>query len=70
MPRCAATCLACGSSLNACSSKPIENVGAGEPVSSVIAALETADAAIVLDDGKPTGVVTRSDLLGFLAASH
>ena len=33
-----------------------------------VAALETADALIVHDDGKPTGVVTRQDLLGFLAA--
>jgi cystathionine beta-synthase len=42
-------------------------IGAGEPVAAAMAALETADALIVHDDGKPTGVVTRQDLLGFLA---
>jgi cystathionine beta-synthase len=43
-------------------------VGAGEPASSAVAALETADAIVVLDDGKPVGVLTRQDLLGFLAS--
>ncbi len=42
-------------------------IGAGEPVSAATAALEGADAALVLDDGKPVGVLTRQDLLGFLA---
>jgi cystathionine beta-synthase len=42
-------------------------IGAGEPVSAATAALEAADAALVLDDGKPVGVLTRQDLLGFLA---
>ncbi len=42
-------------------------VGAGEPVSAAMQALEKADAAVVLDDGKPRGVITRQDLLGFLA---
>ncbi len=42
-------------------------VGAGEPVSVAVEALETADAAIVVDDGLPTGVVTRQDLLVYLA---
>jgi cystathionine beta-synthase len=32
-----------------------------------MAALEKADAAVVLDDGKPRGVLTRQDLLTFLA---
>ena len=31
-------------------------------------ALEKADAVLVLDDGKPAGVLTRQDLLGHLAA--
>jgi len=48
-------------------SAPLPGIGAGEPVSSAVAALENADALIVLDDGKPTGVLTRQDLLGFLA---
>ena len=33
-----------------------------------MAALEKADALLVHDDGKPAGVLTRQDLLGFLAA--
>jgi cystathionine beta-synthase len=40
--------------------------GAGEPVSAAMAALEKADAAVVVDDGRPTGVVTRQDVLAFL----
>ena len=46
---------------------PLPRVGAGEPVTAAMVALEVATAALVLDDGKPTGIVTRSDLLGFLA---
>ena len=42
-------------------------VGAGEPVSVAVDALEKADAAIVVEDGLPTGVVTRQDLLVYLA---
>jgi cystathionine beta-synthase len=49
-------------------SRPLPMVGAGEPVSAAMGALEKADAAVVLDDGKPQGVITRQDLLGFLAA--
>ncbi len=43
-------------------------IGAGEVVTAAVRALEKADAAVVLDDGRPVGVVTRQDLLGFLAA--
>ena len=42
-------------------------IGAGEPVAAAVAALERADAAIVVEDGLPAGVVTRQDLLGYLA---
>jgi cystathionine beta-synthase len=42
-------------------------VGAGEPVATARAELEGADAVLVVDDGKPVGVLTRADLLGFLA---
>jgi cystathionine beta-synthase len=48
-------------------SAPLPMVGAGEPVAAAVAALQNADAAVVLDDGKPRGIVTRQDLLGFLA---
>ncbi|MEP6759991.1 MAG: cystathionine beta-synthase [Sporichthyaceae bacterium] len=43
-------------------------IGAGEPVAAAMSALETANAAVVLDDGKPAGILTRQDLLGFLAS--
>jgi cystathionine beta-synthase len=49
-------------------SAPLPQVGSGEPVEDLMAVLGRADAAIVLVEGKPTGVVTRQDLLGFLAA--
>jgi cystathionine beta-synthase len=49
-------------------SKPLPTVGSGETVAAAIASLHGATAALVLDDGKPVGIVTRSDLLGFLAA--
>jgi cystathionine beta-synthase len=42
-------------------------VGAGEPVHEAMVALEKADAAVVVDDGRPTGVITRQDVLAFLA---
>ena len=48
-------------------SPPLPTIGAGEQVSAAMTALSTADGALVLLDGKPAGVVTRQDLLGFLA---
>lgn len=48
-------------------STPLPQVGSGEPVSDLMAVLESADAAIVLVEGKPTGVVSRQDLLAYLA---
>ncbi|MFC7929330.1 MULTISPECIES: cystathionine beta-synthase [Streptomyces] len=49
-------------------SAPLPQVGSGEPVADLMAVLgESADAAIVLVEGKPTGVVSRQDLLAFLA---
>ncbi|MEP6696608.1 MAG: cystathionine beta-synthase [Pseudonocardiales bacterium] len=48
-------------------SAPLPLIGAGEPVAAAMVALEKADAAVVLDDGKPRGVITRQDVLGFLA---
>ncbi|MQA97022.1 MAG: cystathionine beta-synthase [Streptosporangiales bacterium] len=44
-------------------------VGSGEPVSHALSALEHADAIVVLVDGLPSGVLTRQDLLGYLAAT-
>ncbi|GAA1269552.1 cystathionine beta-synthase [Sphaerisporangium rubeum] len=51
-------------------SAPLPNIGSGEPISVAIEALEKADAAVVLDDGKPVGLVTRQDLLAFLAGNN
>jgi cystathionine beta-synthase len=48
-------------------SAPLPMIGGGEPVSAAMHALETAGAAVVVIDGKPAGVLTRQDLLGFLA---
>ncbi|MBO8199567.1 cystathionine beta-synthase [Streptomyces smyrnaeus] len=48
-------------------SAPLPHVGAGESVADLMAVLEGADAAVVLAEGKPSGVVSRQDLLAFLA---
>ncbi|HZN20279.1 MAG TPA: cystathionine beta-synthase [Micromonosporaceae bacterium] len=45
---------------------PLPMIGGGQPVSEAVALLEKADAAIVLVDGKPRGVITRQDLLAHL----
>jgi cystathionine beta-synthase len=48
-------------------SPALPTVGAGEPLGVAMAALEGNSALLVLDDGKPVGIITRSDLLGFLS---
>ena len=50
-------------------SAALPTVGAGEDLQVAMAALEAASAMLVLDDGKPVGIITRSDLLGFLSQS-
>ena len=47
---------------------PLPLVGATEPIAVALAALKQADAFIVLDDGRPVGVLSRQDLLGHLAS--
>ncbi len=42
-------------------------VGSGEQVSRAVEALEKAGAAVVLVDGRPAGMITRQDVLAFLA---
>ncbi|AZI57384.1 cystathionine beta-synthase [Nakamurella antarctica] len=42
-------------------------IGAGMGVAEVRAALENTDALMVIDDGKPVGVLTRADLLSYIA---
>ena len=44
-------------------SDPLPMIGGGQPVSEAVALLAKADAAMVLVDGKPAGVITRQDLL-------
>jgi len=56
-----------GDSLSGHMSAPLPTVGSGEPVSSAVAAMEQAGAAVVHVDGKPTALLTRQDLLTFLA---
>ncbi len=48
-------------------SAPLPHVGSGEPVAELMTVMEGADAALVLVEGKPTGVLSRQDLLAFLA---
>ena len=50
-------------------SPPLALIGGGEPLSALLAMLEHGDAIVVLEDGKPQGVVTRQDVLGYLAAT-
>ncbi|HEX8497268.1 MAG TPA: cystathionine beta-synthase [Actinomycetales bacterium] len=53
--------------LSAHMSAVLPTVGAGEDLQVAMSALEAASAMLVLDDGKPVGLITRSDLLGFLS---
>jgi cystathionine beta-synthase len=46
---------------------PLPMIGGGQPVSEAVTLLEHADAAMVLIDGKPAGVLTRQDLLAHLS---
>jgi cystathionine beta-synthase len=48
-------------------SPPLPLIGAGERVSSAAEVLRDADAVMVVEGGKPVGVITRHDLLGFLS---
>ncbi|MEY9843851.1 cystathionine beta-synthase [Streptacidiphilus sp. BW17] len=53
--------------LGAHMSAPLPVVGSGESVTSLMAVLGHADAAVVLVEGKPQGIVTRQDLLTFMS---
>jgi cystathionine beta-synthase len=46
---------------------PLPMVGSGEPVNVASSRLAESAAVLVLDNGHPTGIVTRSDLLDFLS---
>ena len=48
-------------------SEPMPMIGVGEPVARVVSCLEQGPSVLVLDGGHPIGVLTRSDVLAFLA---
>ena len=50
-------------------SPALPTAGIGEPVSAVIPVLERSSAVLVHDGGRPLGILTRSDVLGFIASS-
>ncbi len=50
-------------SVEAHMASPLPSIGSGEPVAAAVQALRQADALMVLDDGRPVGVLTRADLL-------
>ena len=48
-------------------SPPLPIIGAGEHVGSLAEHAARLDAVMVVEEGKPVGVITRYDLLGFLS---
>jgi cystathionine beta-synthase len=50
-------------------SASLPTIGSTEAASEAVALLEKADAVLVHEDGKPIGVLTRQDLLAFVAAA-
>jgi cystathionine beta-synthase len=50
-------------------SAPLPMIGSGERVSRAVEALEKAGAAVILVDGLPSAMLTRQDLLTFLAGT-
>jgi cystathionine beta-synthase len=47
--------------------EPLPMVGIGEPIDDVVRRLEASGAVLVLDGGRPTGIITRSDVLELMA---
>jgi len=48
-------------------SPPLPLIGTGDQVRAAAKALRDVDAVMVVEDGKPVGVITRHDLLGYLS---
>jgi cystathionine beta-synthase len=48
-------------------SAALPTIGTSEPADAAVALLKDSDAALVHEDGKPVGVLTRQDLLGFVS---
>ncbi len=49
---------------------PLPIIGSGEPVEGAVDLLEKGPAALVVDNGNPIGVLTRSDIVEYLAGDH
>ena len=49
-------------------SAALPTIGSTEDATAAVPLLESADAVLVHEDGKPVGVLTRADLLTFIAA--
>jgi cystathionine beta-synthase len=45
----------------------LPTIGSSSPAREAVGLLESEDAVLVQEDGKPVGVLTRQDLLAFLA---
>lgn len=50
-------------------SPPMPMIGAGEVVGTAAKMLRDCDGLMVVEEGKPVGVITRQDLLGFMSGS-
>ncbi|MGH8999442.1 MAG: pyridoxal-phosphate dependent enzyme, partial [Acidimicrobiia bacterium] len=50
-------------------SAPLPTVGRGEPIDLLVSRLDRSTAVVVLEEGHPVGILTRSDLLAFLTTS-
>ena len=50
-------------------SAPMPMIGAGELVGTAAKMLRECDALMVVEEGKPVGVITRQDLLGFMSGN-
>ncbi len=50
--------------------KPLATIGMGETIDEAASRLHLSQAVVVLDSGHPVGILTRSDLLEFLAAGR
>ena len=48
-------------------SPPLPTIGSSSPAREAVGLLESSDAVLVQEEGKPVGVLTRQDLLAFLA---
>jgi cystathionine beta-synthase len=48
----------------------LPTVGSGQAIELAVELLDSAPALLVLDGGRPCSVLSRSDVLAFLSASH